>query len=68
MFYLSVFLLTLAASAQAMTSEHVNLDSTGVASTAHPLATQAAEDVYRLGGNSVDAAIAASLALALIPI
>ncbi|MBT5796401.1 MAG: hypothetical protein HOI09_03335, partial [Porticoccaceae bacterium] len=66
MFYLSVFLLTLVASAQAMTSEHVNLDSTGVASTAHPLATQAAEDVYRLGGNSVDAAIAASLVLSVV--
>ena len=66
MFYLSVFLLTLAASAHAMTSEHVNLDSAGVASTAHPLATQAAEDVYRLGGNSVDAAIAASLVLSVV--
>jgi gamma-glutamyltranspeptidase / glutathione hydrolase len=66
MFYLSVFLLTLAASAQAMTSEHVNLDSAGVASTAHPLATQAADEIYRLGGNSVDAAIAASFVLTVV--
>ena len=38
----------------------------GAASTAHPLATQAADDVYRRGGNSVDAAVAASLVLSVV--
>ena len=66
MFYLSVLLLTLAASSQAMTSDNINLESAGVASTAHPLATQAADEIYRLGGNSVDAAIAASLVLSVV--
>lgn len=40
--------------------------SRGVASSAHPLATQAAEEIYALGGNSVDAAIAASFVLSVV--
>jgi len=66
MFYLSVFLLTLLASAEGLTSGKTNLESAGVASTAHPLATQAADDIYRQGGNSVDAAIAASFVLSVV--
>jgi gamma-glutamyltranspeptidase/glutathione hydrolase len=66
MFNLSVFLLALLASAEALTSEKINSQSAGVASTAHPLATQAADDIYRLGGNSVDAAIAASFVLSVV--
>jgi gamma-glutamyltranspeptidase/glutathione hydrolase len=66
MFHLSVFLLTLLASVEALTSEKINLESAGVASTAHPLATQAADEIYRLGGNSVDAAIAASFVLTVV--
>lgn len=42
------------------------LESQGMASTAHPLATAAAETIFKLGGNSVDAAIAASLTLAVV--
>ena len=38
----------------------------GAASTAHPLATLAADEVYRRGGNSVDAAVAASLVLSVV--
>ena len=41
-------------------------ESQGMASTAHPLATKAAETIFKLGGNSVDAAIAASLTLAVV--
>ena len=38
----------------------------GMASTAHPLATKAAETIFNLGGNSVDAAIAVSLTLSVV--
>ena len=40
--------------------------SRGVVSTAHPLATKAAEKMYALGGNSVDAAVAASFVLSVV--
>jgi gamma-glutamyltranspeptidase/glutathione hydrolase len=66
MFHLSVFLLTLLASIEALALEKINSESAGVASTAHPLATQAADDIYRMGGNSVDAAIAASFVLSVV--
>lgn len=66
MFNLSVLFLTLLASTETLTSERINLESAGVASTAHPLATQAADDIYRLGGNSIDAAIAASFVLSVV--
>jgi gamma-glutamyltranspeptidase/glutathione hydrolase len=66
MLHLSVFLLTLLASIEALALEKINSESAGVASTAHPLATQAADDIYRMGGNSVDAAIAASFVLSVV--
>lgn len=65
MYRLSIFLLSLMASSETLTSQNIALDAIGVASTAHPLATQAADDIYLLGGNSVDAAIAASFVLSV---
>ncbi|MEA3209420.1 MAG: gamma-glutamyltranspeptidase / glutathione hydrolase [Chthoniobacter sp.] len=38
----------------------------GIASTAHPLATSAAIDAMRRGGNAVDAAVAAALTLGVV--
>ena len=38
----------------------------GVASTAHPLASNTAEEIFELGGNAADAAIAVSLVLSVV--
>ena len=61
---LATALITLSINATAQTNSQGQ--SQGMASTAHPLATEAAETIFKLGGNSVDAAIAASLTLAVV--
>ncbi len=38
----------------------------GVASTAHPLASNTAEEIFELGGNAADAAVAVSLVLSVV--
>ena len=61
---LATALITLSINTAAQTSPPpVNR---GMASTAHPLATEAAEAIFKLGGNSIDAAIAVSLTLAVV--
>jgi gamma-glutamyltranspeptidase/glutathione hydrolase len=47
-------------------SPEQTIQTRGAAATAHPLATQTADEVYRRGGNSVDAAIAVSLVLSVV--
>jgi len=63
-FMLATALITL--SAYTDTQANPTPATLGMASTAHPLATQAAQTIYEMGGNSVDAGIAASLTLAVV--
>ena len=57
-------ILSISSLAQASLSKATS--SSGMASTAHPLATHAAQSIYKIGGNSIDAAIAASLTLSVV--
>lgn len=57
-----VFFSTASVAVGADLSDHQR----GMVSAAHPLATMAAESIFEIGGNSVDAAIAASLALSVV--
>ena len=66
MLRLIVFLSTQFMFIEVMASENIKPQNRGIASTAHPLATQAAADIYRQGGNSVDAAITVSFVLSVV--
>ena len=59
-----LMILSISSLAQASLSKATS--SSGMASTAHPLATHAAQSIYKIGGNSIDAAIAASLTLSVV--
>ena len=66
MLRLIVFLSTQFMFIHVMACENIKPQNRGIASTAHPLATQAAADIYRQGGNSVDAAITVSFVLSVV--
>lgn len=50
----------------AVSGEEMVTSRTGMASTAHPLASEAAMDIIRKGGNAVDAAVAAAFAIGVV--
>ena len=59
------FLFTLLSPAFAQVQKDVN-GSSGMAATAHPLATRAATEIMAKGGNAVDAAVAAAFAIGVV--
>src|SRR5690606_197528 len=49
-----------------VTLPHVAHAERGMVATVHPLATDAAVEVFRKGGNAIDAAVAAGLTLGVV--
>src|SRR6185503_20417881 len=64
----AVFLLTLLvfACTLSLPRAEVATGTRGVVATVHPLATQAAIDAMKRGGNAIDAAVAAGLTLGVV--
>ena len=63
---ISVSLLLLLLACQPAVRDAPQPRSTGAIATAHPLATQIAQQVLQQGGNAADAAVAAGFALAVV--
>lgn len=65
-FFLLFFVLVASVARALAEDAHVATASHGMVATVHPLATDAAVDVMKRGGNAVDAAVAAAVMLGVV--